>query len=175
MNKWVPEQKREEQQIRDEQRDQRIHVIPQPTPPQPLPEVLPPLLGTPPGWLHPSGQHKRRRLKVGALAPPRGFREAEAGEPPEEEGEAPPEVEERRAFAAEDGRVVPPEVAGDVSGDEELGVEGRSGSGGGFNEDVGNGLEPLFPCGVAVHCRLRSRDHCGLSCEISGKQRRGFG
>lgn len=70
---------------------------------------------------------------IRAFGSPRGHGEPQSGESFEEQREAPLKVKrgkgENRRFGAEERRVVPIQVAGDLGGDEELRRKRRSGGG----------------------------------------------
>lgn len=111
-----------------------MHIATEPPPTQPPPHITPPLLRpqTRRRRLNPGCQQRRRRLLERALAAPGRLREAKPGDPFQEKRERPTQVEGKRddagggagLVAAEEWGEVPVEVAGEVGGDEELGVEG---------------------------------------------------
>jgi len=84
-------------------------------------------LGSPVGLRDSLCENQGLGLMEGALGSPRGFRRCSSEEPFEEEWAEP--CSEKVGVGAEKGRVVPVEVAGDLVGNEVLGVEGWGGCG----------------------------------------------
>lgn len=126
-----------------------MNIAPKSFPSQSFPHIFSLLSITPLSFLHSFSKDDRWGQLKRAFGPPRSPGKTQSGDLVEEKRDSPFEMqrwESGRGFGAENWRVVPVDVAGNLGGYEELRMEGWCGCRVGY--DMGQSMDSLLPCRV---------------------------